>query len=232
MTKYRPRALITLTLLGFGALLCPSLSLASTYGSNFLTGGTASASDCYSGDCTSGTYGAEKAFDESSGTFWLSTTGSGHWIKYHTTGAHSIGKITLSNGDPDLKNWTLEGSNNDSNWTVITTGSFPETANHTQEYIVDNSTSTFTYYRLSYDDSWNIDGYIDLREFAAQECTDCGAPVTSGGMNGLDVTLLVSALLFLFFLILWGGRTVARTVENWSFSDFPRILGGRPKRIR
>jgi hypothetical protein len=115
------------------------------------TGGTISVSN------TSSPAGEDmtKAFDDSSSTKWLigNTTG---WIQYDFAGttAWAINQYTITSGNDvparDPKNWTLQGSNDGTNWTTVDTQSNQTFANRLQmnTYSFTNTTA-YQIYRLN-----------------------------------------------------------------------------------
>lgn len=123
--------------------------------SNMISGGTPSQKDTRVGD-----YGAEKACDGlvygDAGNFAEGGTEyyGGWWWKYDL-GAGNAKVFTwcgLYGGTYGMKNFKVEGSNNDSDWTVIHTDIGGYTYSWTY-YKMTNSTA-YRYYRF-----WCIDGY-------------------------------------------------------------------------
>ncbi len=84
--------------------------------SDFLAGGTASA------DSVDGFDAADRAVDNNNETYWNSTsTAFPHWWKYDLgDGVKKMArKIYIRSSSNQLKDWKLQGSNNDADWTDI-----------------------------------------------------------------------------------------------------------------
>jgi hypothetical protein len=92
---------------------------------------TSSTDRCYEGTITASSEnlpieGKDKAFDDNSATKWLCIPSTG-WIQYDFIGIGSYAinsyTITSANDVPgrDPKSWTLQGSNDGINWTVVDT---------------------------------------------------------------------------------------------------------------
>jgi hypothetical protein len=123
------------------------------YSDNVVGGGTATASLS-----TPGGEEPSKAFDGSSSTKFLGLNGSvPEWLKYQfpSSNTYKVTKyaITSANDDDtrDPKDWELQGSNDDSNWTTVDTVSGETFASRglRKEFICDSPSSTaFEYYRL------------------------------------------------------------------------------------
>lgn len=119
------------------------------YGSEQTTGGTASAAteDAAPED-------AAAAFDNNFNTKWVATGDADSWLKYQFTSAKTITKYVLTTGNdaPDRhpNTWTFEGSNNDSDWTVIDTQTNTALVGIGVKYtfyVPDNATA-YTFYRI------------------------------------------------------------------------------------
>ena len=113
------------------------------------TGGTATADNSWDAN-----YVASKAFDnDETTTRWSSTdTAMPHWIKYNFGDGivWIIRKLRLKPwaGSPaQVKDFTLQGSNNDSNWTTIYTGQAADNGNW-QDFIFTN-TIAYRYYLVN-----------------------------------------------------------------------------------
>lgn len=129
------------------------------YKANFLTGGTASADSEYNSS-----YLASYAFDENNSTRWLSSNNFNwpHWIKYNL--GNSITKIakklvlkTYYNVDgARIKNFTVQGSNNDTDYTNISSFIYQNNSNE-QVFYIDNINS-YQYYKILVTDTYNDDG--------------------------------------------------------------------------
>ena len=114
--------------------------------------------------CTGGTISASgdnppnedktKAFDDSSATKWLTFASAG-WLQYDFAGttAYAINKYTITSAndapDRDPKNWTLKGSNDGTNWTVVDTRTNITFASRFQKQTFSfTNTTSYQIYRL------------------------------------------------------------------------------------
>jgi len=137
------------------------------YGSDFLTGGTASADSILSGS-----YLASYGSDDDTGTLWISAnTAYPHWWKYDlgVSVTKTVTKLRMisNSGESAIKDFVLAGSNNDSGWTDIHTGQ--QTDNQTwQEYTFDNSTA-YRYYKVTISSTWGANTYTNVAEFEMME---------------------------------------------------------------
>lgn len=136
-----------------------------TYRPDFLNNGTPSADDYTAGDEPS------KGCDDNESTYWLTAVGTGQGTPYPHFWKYDLGagitkivkqlRIKTVNIDgantAAMKDFTLQGSNNDSDYTVIHTG---QQANNTnwQEYTITNVTP-YRYYRLNGTTAWCEPGY-------------------------------------------------------------------------
>jgi len=123
------------------------------YGANFLTGGTASASSVLDGSHT-----ASNAFDGvlTSPNYWGASTASNEWLKYDLGSgkAQVLGKYRIwyqATATYMPKSWTLQGSNNDSNWTDLMAEVNQTIADANAQWIefIVNNTTAYRYYRLN-----------------------------------------------------------------------------------
>jgi fibronectin type 3 domain-containing protein len=115
------------------------------------TGGTAS-----SGQNTTGTEGADKAFDGSTATKWFNGTGATDWIQYRFASGKrwplSQYKISSANDVParDPKDWQVLGSNDGVNWTTLDTRTGQSFAARFQTNTYNIPlTAAYEYYRLN-----------------------------------------------------------------------------------
>lgn len=162
-----------------GLIIFPSLTFASTYGSNFLTGGTCNTDSVYENNTA--TYGCTKVFDQNTATSWESGNSSlPHWISYDTGEGITkyFDKITLTTdtdgSDTSVKTLTIQGSNDNTNWTLIATTSWTngnETSYTADQYTT--STAQYRYFRFYATDKWWTLGWYGIKEISAYECTDC-----------------------------------------------------------
>ncbi|KAF6626974.1 hypothetical protein H6F38_23250 [Paenibacillus sp. EKM208P] len=111
--------------------------------------GVASASSEYNPSATT----AWMAFDRT-GRYWATSNTQTGWIKYKFPNQIIIQNYNITSHSTEYqgspKNWTFEGSNDDTNWTVLDTQSNQTgwTASQTRKYITNNKQS-YQYYRLN-----------------------------------------------------------------------------------
>lgn len=121
--------------------LTDNVTLAFTgYGGDICSGGTASASDYYSA------FYPSLAFDDDAGTHWKTNTPGVQWLQY----LFGIGRVIIAYSVRPIysspMDWTLQGSNDGINFTVLSTVTGAESGVRV-EYAV-SSPSSYTYYRL------------------------------------------------------------------------------------
>lgn len=151
---------------------------AHTYTSDLTGGETFTASAEYDVD-----HNATKAFDDSTGTYWLPAQGStpvGHWVKvnYGTGDNKTIEKITIQNHltGQGIQNFILQGSTNDTTWTNV----YSDTATN------DPAVTTFTfsnsveyrYYRI-YCSSGYSPNTLRIKEIEMMEVVNFSSTPTS-----------------------------------------------------
>ncbi|MBA7582695.1 hypothetical protein ES708_24631 [subsurface metagenome] len=126
-----------------------SLYEAGDYSIDLLVDGTPSADSLYPGY-----FEAYKACDDDNVTRWGSAnTDMPHWWKYDFGNGirYSITKLTILGNDITyglrIKDFTLQGSNNDIDWTIIYTGVQANNTN-VQTYTFDND-ETYRYYKIN-----------------------------------------------------------------------------------
>jgi len=103
----------------------------------------------------SGEYPAWRAMNDSNVNeydCWIGGTGFPHWLKYQFTSGKVIQRYTVTaRNSTDIlypSNWTLQGSNNDSDWTTLDTqGGQTFTIAEKKTYSFSNLTS-YIYYRI------------------------------------------------------------------------------------
>jgi hypothetical protein len=132
------------------------------------TGGTASASAVYYG-------AASNAVDNNSTSVWATETycPTDIWWKYDFGSGVSwkIGKVTIDcrlyEGNREVKDFTVYGSNNDSTWTSLYTGQCTNDANK-QTFTFENTTA-YRYIRITVTSSYRSPQYVSVEEFEAFE---------------------------------------------------------------
>jgi hypothetical protein len=121
-------------------------------------------------------YEASKAIDNNSGTSWSSAnTSFPHWLKmdYGVGVTKIINKITIlplvPGGGSRVKNFTLYGSNNDSDYTSI--GSGLHTNAHTTETFTFSNATTYRYYKIIFTDNYDSGSpnFADVEEIEMME---------------------------------------------------------------
>lgn len=94
-----------------------------SYGSDFLNDGTPSADSHYD------VYVSSRAFDNNTGTGWLSDeTAFPHWVKYDLGVAKKARKLRIYSWEMQIKDFTLQGSNDDSTWYTLVSDTATSTA--------------------------------------------------------------------------------------------------------
>lgn len=163
-----------------------------SYGSDFFTGGTASASSTNGGEV------AANAFDDNTGSFWTSQVAAGmpQTLQYDlgsgvtkTARQYTVTcrKSGDTNGVPDA--WTFEGSNNGSSWTTIHTVSGESWSDDgPKTYQFANSTA-YRYYRLNIS-STATDSYVQIKEFEAMEIN----PASNVGYYWVEIPSISSSV--------------------------------------
>lgn len=140
------------------------------YGSDVLTGGTASASSYLAawGDV------AARAVDDNASTTWTSAaTGYPQWLQYDLGSGISrvAAQYTVRNytGTYYPKAWTFQGSNDGSNWTTLDTQSGQTfTSGQQRAYNSFSNSTGFRYYRLSIS-SGNYSLAVQVAEWEVME---------------------------------------------------------------
>ncbi|MBU0606030.1 MAG: discoidin domain-containing protein [Candidatus Omnitrophica bacterium] len=171
-----------------------------TYGSDFFTGGTPSASSV---DLAP----AAQAFDNNAGTYW-GTGGAAnpypHWVKYDLgVGVAKIARRLTITPYSDVSggcvgNFTLHGSNDNTNWTLLYTGT------HANSGTIENydfaNTVAYRYYKITVSSAYASNGdathnyalivEAEIMEFAAGAKWQKLAIGTSGQTLKVAATLL------------------------------------------
>ena len=130
------------------------------YGSDVLTGGTPSADSVY---LDNPTYAEDKACDDNESTRWVSedTVGFPHWWKYDL--GNGVTKIVTkvriypyrsAGENVRLKDFKIQGSNNDSDWTDIHTGQQTNDLGW-QDYTFANE-NAYRYNRIYVTTTWDV----------------------------------------------------------------------------
>lgn len=131
------------------------------YSADLLTGGTASADSEFGAG-----YEAAKACDDNAATKWVSTvTAFPHFWKYDFVVSYIIRQLTIKSpmgtGGIYLKDFTLQGSINNADWTTVYTGQMANNEN-VQTFTFDNSNS-YRYYKINGTSMWNADATTTMQ---------------------------------------------------------------------
>jgi hypothetical protein len=135
------------------------------YGVDFLNDGTPTAdSELGAGNS------ASKAFDNSIATYWLSDDSAfPHWVKYDLGFGiiKKARKLRMYPESPQARAFTLEGSNDDIDWTELLS---EEAANVSewQEWEFDN-TVPYRYYKITVTSNYSEDTYAGILELELME---------------------------------------------------------------
>jgi hypothetical protein len=138
------------------------------YTSNIITGGTASA------DTEQVGYEASKACDGNTGTSWASTDSAfPHYWKYAFASAKRITKLTIKaenqDGHAAIKDFTLQGSTNDSNYDVIYTGQ--QADNYDVQTFTFSNPTAYQYYKIVITTTWGSNYTAQISEIEMMETT-------------------------------------------------------------
>lgn len=138
--------------------------MAIKYTPDLLINGTASASSEEVG------YEAAKACDNNTATAWSSgDVAYPHWWNYYFGNGKRIIKLTImprlvTGVDYGLKNFTLQGSNDNVNWTTVYTGLAAN--NGDIQVFTFTNTNFYKYYRINATDGYNLTyKYTYIKEF-------------------------------------------------------------------
>lgn len=127
---------------------------------DILTGGTASADSEYGGSNV-----AAYACDNDGGTRWLTTnTSFPHYWKYDLGAGVSkkVVTLTITPENRRVKDFTLQGSNNDSDWDTLLTGQHGDNGN--LETFAITSPGLYRYYKINMTNNWESTNYASIVE--------------------------------------------------------------------
>lgn len=97
-------------------------------------------------------YPAWKVFDGVTNSgYWMSNGNSSHWIKWYHAIPVKISKLKIFNGDYStytIRTYTLYGSNDNSSWVELTSGTNSNTSDWSGWNINVNSNNAYNYYKL------------------------------------------------------------------------------------
>lgn len=120
-----------------------------TYGADQCTGGTPSASTE-----SSASFSADKAVDDNTSSYWAASTTTGWW-KYDFGTTRIIQRVTIqartSSANQSPKTFTIEGSNNDSDWDVLYTAANETgwTVSQVRTFTFADNITAYRYYRIN-----------------------------------------------------------------------------------
>lgn len=153
----------------------PVISLASTYGANFLIGGTPTCSET-DGNCSLAFDGNTATQSGTTNTAWP------HTIDYDlgsgitkTFARLYIQPLSTANGTY-LKDFEIYAGSNGSTWYLLGSGSIPTGTTDTwRTFDFTPSSTAYRYLRLKgLNNSHTNANYLFVNEFQAMECLDCG----------------------------------------------------------
>ncbi len=136
-----------------------------TMSSNTAPSGTASVSSYY---LNSDTYNAWRTMDKNTGTLWVTNvfTGSAHWLQYQFPTARIITKYAITPRQDyylhAFSTYSLRGSNDGTNWTVLDTQNGLVWSNPHKKYFDITNTSSYTHYILT---GSSAGGYVGISEW-------------------------------------------------------------------
>lgn len=151
------------------------------------------------------TYYAYLAFDNSAATYWIVDSTTSSWLKLdfgsgRTINGYSIQARTTSYMTRTPRDWTFEGSNNDSDWDILDTRTEQTSWASAQiRYFACTNTTSYRYYRLNISSNdgdpaytqiaqFNMYRYMDTNTFAVAASTD-GTPIELSGTQSGTQTL-------------------------------------------
>ena len=121
------------------------------YSEDLCSGGTITASSDQSGN------EAANCFDDNTGTRWQSNAPVTQWIKYQFSSAHPVGKLRINPflylGDASIKDFVVYGSNDDSAWDNLHSGTFPNESGW-HDFNFTNATA-YLYIKVEITSTWN-----------------------------------------------------------------------------
>jgi hypothetical protein len=121
----------------------------------------------------SGTYDEYKAFEGNvgGGQYWIASTSTG-WIQIHiATGdkqilaSYDVKVNTIPEPNRAPKDWTMKGSNDGTNWTIIDTVTNQTSwgSGESRNFVCDDVTTAYSYFRLDVTAN-NGDGLLEIAE--------------------------------------------------------------------
>ena len=141
--------------------------IVANYTDDLIGSGTATADDVTNG-------AVAQAVDNNNATSWATANSAfPHWFKYDfgvgTT--YRITKLTMTTitvtGGTSVKDFTLRGSNNDSDWDVVTTEQ--HTNVETINTFTFTNTTAYRYYKINVTTNWGSQDIVGMREVEMME---------------------------------------------------------------
>lgn len=185
----------------------PLIVSASTYGENFLTGGSCTDSSHYnaSTDCTYAFNG-----NVGPGNEWNNNTSENpSWIKYDVGNGNSFApdKISIVGGttnginENQIKDFIFQVSNDNSNWiNVSTTIAQNVSFANWQDFTFTATTTKYRYFRLYITSNYIPDNSFGLTEWTAYECLDCATGTST--ISTSTTAMLDSYVMYLFDILI------------------------------
>jgi len=144
------------------------------YSADILTGGTASAKD------VTGSNVASRACDDNLSLFWRGSTTSESWWKYDLGSGitKTVKRLKIFNtvNGTQIKNFKLQGSNNDSDWDDLYSDQLPQyldnlssTSGFLQKIFDINNSTAYRYYRIYILDMWTTSTFPIIYEISMYE---------------------------------------------------------------
>lgn len=189
-----------------------------------------------------------KLIDNNSQTKYYRSGRTGLWVQYQSTVAAIVTYYTITSANDvptrDPKNWTLSGSNDGTNWTVIDSRSDEVFATRLlkKTYLINNNSAAYSYYRLTITANnghtgtqfaeWELferrQQTIAISEIFEQTYGDDPFELVASASSGLPViTELVSGpgvLADSFVTITGAGAIVLRFTQAGNDNYFPVIV--------
>jgi hypothetical protein len=171
-----------------GAMSIPQMS------SNTTPSGVAAASSIQTG------FEAWRAFDRNTSTTWATNGNNAGWLYYNFPTGKIIkryGFFTSGTFARNPKDWTFEGSNNASTWTVLDTQTnFALGVSTFYSFDISANITSYTYYRINVTAVQTVGNIVQFAELEMSEITNLYGSITAGGgftfANGGDLTCTAS----------------------------------------